>query len=978
MIKIPPLHIHSNYSFYNSTLKGEEIFEGAKKNNFPYISLTDSNFSKTTSFYKKCLEENFKPIIGLCFDCKGYAIALNYEGLKALYRISTKNFLREKDLFEIIREEKESPILFFVSSSNFLKELLKVFPRDKIWLEVNPFKKNLEILSYPFPYVYGMPVRCKIKNPKEEEKLSILYAIKNLNILGKVKGKIKDFQGLDYFLIEEKFLNSFEKIIENIKIEIPLKKPKLPLYPFLKNGEKRDFLLNILMKNFKEKYGRRGEGAKERLFYELKIVEEMGFIDYFLIVKDIVEEGKRRGFHFLGRGSAASSIICYLLEITPVDPIKENLYFERFLNPQRTTLPDIDLDFGSLKREEIIDYIYRVYGKEKVAMISTHSCYSLRGIFRDVAKTKGFTEEEILKITKYLPHYETIDLDGLKKNYPECKSIPYKNPAFQEIFKTLKDFLNFPKGWGIHCGGVVISPSPLTDFLALTPSSNGRIITQEDMYGVENLGLLKMDILGNRSLEVLPNVLSKIEKPLPNLEEICKDEKTKKIIREGKTIGCFYIESPAMRQLLLKLKVEDFPSLVIATSIIRPGVAESGMMQAYIRRHLKKEKPTYILPELEKILKETYGIMVYQEDVMKVANEIGGLSLEEADSFRKAMSGKSRSKEEMERALDLFIKKAYIKGQPREKIEELARQISSFAGYSFCKAHSASFSTLSFKMAYLKSHYPEIFLTSVLNCSGGFYPPVVYIQEAKNLGIKILSPFINLANFDYEGKDKKITIGFKAIKSLKEKTIKKILNLREEKKFTCFFDFYLRVKPDKEEAENLIKAGAFDLFGYERKKLLWFLNFPPIEKALPNFEKEFEEEILKEIPFVKDEKREKVLWEIKTLGYSYSFHPTEILRNSFKETIFSKDLNNYENREVKVLGTILITKRVWIKKQKKWMKFLSLSDERGFFEGVLFPKYYEKYSLFTKKVGPHLLEGKVKKEEDFFYLNISKITPLDF
>ncbi len=202
--------------------------------------------------------------------------------------------------------------------------------------------------------------------------------------------------------------------------------------------------------------------------------------------------------------------------------------------------------------------------------------------------------------------------------------------------------------------------------------------------------------------------------------------------------------------------------------------------------------------------------------------------------------------------------------------------------------------------------------------------------------------------------------------------------MREEKKFTCFFDFYLRVKPDKEEAENLIKAGAFDLFGYERKKLLWFLNFPPIEKALPNFEKEFEEEILKEIPFVKDEKREKVLWEIKTLGYSYSFHPTEILRNSFKETIFSKDLNNYENREVKVLGTILITKRVWIKKQKKWMKFLSLSDERGFFEGVLFPKYYEKYSLFTKKVGPHLLEGKVKKEEDFFYLNISKITPLDF
>ncbi|MEJ5167469.1 MAG: DNA polymerase III subunit alpha, partial [Thermoanaerobaculia bacterium] len=559
--------------------------------------------------------------------------------------------------------------------------------------------------------------------------------------------------------------------------------------------------------------------AKERLEYELEIIEKMGFIDYFLIVWDIVEEGKRKGYPSLGRGSAASSIVCYLLDITPVDPIKENLYFERFLNPFRTSPPDIDLDFGTSKRDEILDYIYKTY--KNVGMISTHICYSLRGAIRDIGKAKGFSEEEITKITKFLPHYENLKLDELIKKYPECKFLPYKDPKFKEIYNLALKFLNFPRGWGIHCGGVVISPSPLTDFLALTKSANGRIITQPDMYGVEDLGLLKMDILGNRSLDVLPSVLSKIEEPLPDLEEILKDNGTKEILKKGETIGCFYIESPAMRSLLQKLKVEDFPSMVIATSIIRPGVAESGMMQAYIRRYQGKEEPFYPVEEMEELLKETLGVMVYQEDVIKVANKIGGLTLAEADAFRKAMSGKSRSREEMEKALKLFIEKALQRGYKKEAVEEISKQILSFAGYAFCKAHSASFSTLSFKMAYLKKHYPEIFLSSVLNCGGGFYPPIVYIFEAKRLGINVFPPFINEAERDYKAEKGKIIVGFKAVKSLSEKTIERILNERKAKNFNSLFDFTSRVCPESQELENLIKAGCFDPLGYKRKELFY-------------------------------------------------------------------------------------------------------------------------------------------------------------
>lgn len=970
MKRIPPVHIHSYHSFYNSTLPLEEIFDFSKKEKLPFISLTDDNLSIVPKFYKICLEEKIKPIIGLCFSCKFYAIAKNYEGLKALYRISSKISFGI-DEFDALKDEKDLPLWFFVSDEEPLKKILKLFPEDEIWLEIDPLDKNYEILRYNLPFIYGKPVKIK---DKEENKLKILQAIKNLSTTGKID-KIKKFQKISNFYIEDEYFKKFYEKIEEIEIKIPLNEPKLPLYPFLKNEEKKPFLLKILKENFEKKY-KNDKKAREKLEYEIKTVEEMGFIDYFLIVWDIVENAKKKGFYTLGRGSAASSILCYLLDITPVDPIKENLYFERFLNPYRTSPPDIDLDFGTSRRDEILDYIYKTYKEENVGMISTHICYSLRGALRDVGKAKGYSEEEITKITKFLPHYENLKLKELIKKYPECKNLPFKDPKFNEIYDLSLSLLKFPRGFGIHCGGVVISPSPLTDFLSLTKSANGRIITQPDMYGVEDLGLLKMDILGNRSLDVLPSVLSKIEEPLPELEEILKDEGTKEMIKKGETIGCFYIESPAMRGLLQKLKVEDFQSMVIATSIIRPGVAESGMMQAYIRRYLGKEEPVYPVPEMEELLKETLGVMVYQEDVIRVANKIGGLTLQEADSFRKAMSGKSRSKEEMEKPLKLFIEKALKKGYPRSKVEEISRQISSFAGYAFCKAHSAAFSCLSFKMAYLKKNFPEIFLSSVLNCGGGFYPPIVYVSEAKRLGIEVLPPSINLAEEDYKAERGKIITGFKAVKNLSGKTIEKILKERNTRKFSSFLDFTSRVCPEKEEIENLIKAGAFDSLGYKRKETFYLLNFTIKGEVLPFLPEEMEKEFKSKMPEIIEKKEEKMFMEWETLGFPLSSHPVEFVRNGSK--IYSKDLKNYKNKKISIPGLILVSKKIWIEKQRGWMKFLSLEDEMGFFEAVIFPKNYQKYAIFTKKMGPHLFEGIVKEDSGTYILEIENIFPLKY
>jgi len=353
MKRIPPIHIHSYYSFYNSTLSLEEIFLLSKEKNLKFLFLTDSNLSSFPIFYKKCLEEKIKPIIGLCFDCKFYAIAKNYEGLKALNRISTKISLKN-ELFKTLKEESESPLWIFVSSKEYLDKILKIFKKEDVWLEVEPKDKNYEILKYNLPFVYGKAV--KLKNLKEGEILKVLYAIKNLTNTGKIE-KPFSFQALEFFQIEDDFKKLFYKKINEINIEIPLNNLNLPSYPFLKDEEKFPYLLEILNKKFKEKYKKDDLKARERLEYELKIVKEMGFLDYFLIVWDIVEKAKIDGIHTLGRGSAASSIISFLLDITPVDPIKEDLYFERFLNPFRKSPPDIDLDFGTSKRDEILNYI---------------------------------------------------------------------------------------------------------------------------------------------------------------------------------------------------------------------------------------------------------------------------------------------------------------------------------------------------------------------------------------------------------------------------------------------------------------------------------------------------------------------------------------------------------------------------------------------------------------------------------------------
>ncbi len=468
----------------------------------------------------------------------------------------------------------------------------------------------------------------------------------------------------------------------------------------------------------------------------------------------------------------------------------------------------------------------------------------------------------------------------------------------------------------------------------------------------------------------LPRKTSKVQFDIFDYEMLFNDEATKALLREGKTIGCFYIESPGMRSLLKKLSCDTFEMLTAASSVIRPGVAESGMMQEFIVRHKNPARRKYLIPEMEKYLGETYGVMIYQEDVIKIAHHVAGLTLEEADLLRRAMSGKMRSHKAMERIKNKFYASCKNKGLSQTITNKLWNQIESFAGYAFCKAHSASFALLSFQVAYLKAHHPAEFMASVLNNGGGYYSAAVYIQEAKRMGLTILLPSVNESEYEYRGQGNTIRMGFMAIKNLSGKSIDKIINERKiHGKYVSLADFLVRTKSGYEETALLIKCGAMDCFGKTRPALMrlldiYFRHRKILEEntltlfANASFKLEREVQTLKQYSI-----EEICSIEYETFGYMVSRHPLEFFKEVLarKDIVAARDMRKFHNKKIKMIGWLMTSKRIKTRKGEI-MKFLSLEDLTGTFEAVLFPQAYEKYAELTFSMGPYLLEGKIEEE----------------
>lgn len=714
---------------------------------------------------------------------------------------------------------------------------------------------------------------------------------------------------------------------------------------------------------------RYGPGHKEagiRVEKELKVIHELNFSGYFLITWDIVRYSNSMGFLHIGRGSGANSIIAYCLGITDICPLELDLYFERFLNLNRKSPPDFDIDWSWKERDTILEYIFRRYGADHVAFCGTNVEFKYKSIFREVGKVFGLPKEE---------------LDALSGNAMDRHD---KNEVVRMVHYYGMLMEKYPNQRSMHSCGILISEDPITDFTALEIRPKGFPIVQFDMHVAEEVGFDKFDILSQRGIGHIDESVQLIRKNRGievNIRDtrISKNEATcNEFLGRGKTIGCFYIESPAMRGLLRRLKCNDYKTLVAASSIIRPGVAQSGMMKEYIFRHNHPDKFEYFHPVFEQQLGETYGIMVYQEDVIKIALHYGGVAAGDGDILRRAMSGKGRSLAALQKVKDNFFTSCAAKGHPLELSTEIYRQIESFAGYSFCKAHSASYAVESYQSLYLKVHYPIEFMVAVINNQGGFYRTEVYVHEARMSGALIHNPCINKSEVETTLYGREVYLGFMHLEGLQKDIARRIVSERTENgDYRSLEDFINRVPIGIEGLQLLIYIGALRCTGKTKNELLVtarriMMNFKPENRhpqLLPEPVRDYKLPELKRSPF------EDAFDEIELLGFPVSVTPFNLLKTSYRGDVMARDLVKHHKKQVKMLAYLVSRKHVPTKMGA--MYFGTWIDANGeFFDTAHFTGSLKEYPF--KGGGCYLLLGTVEVDYHFPTITISKMEKMPF
>jgi len=710
------------------------------------------------------------------------------------------------------------------------------------------------------------------------------------------------------------------------------------------------------------RYGKGHDEANRRIRHELGIIDKMGFSAYFLIAWDIIRYSMSRGFYHVGRGSGANSIVAYCLRITDVDPIELDLYFERFINPKRTSPPDFDIDYSWKERDEVLDYIFKRHGHEHTALLGAMSTFRDKSIYRELGKVHGLPKGEI---DAFLKHPE----EAIHNNHIIRK--------INELGELMADFPNIRS---IHAGGVLISEEPITCYTALDLPPKGFPTTQFDMYVAEDIGFEKLDILSQRGIGHIYEAAELVKKnrgisvDVHQVKAFKEDEKVREQLRGASTIGCFYVESPAMRGLLKKLHCDNYRTLVAASSIIRPGVARSGMMKEYIFRFHHPDKFKYLHPVMEEQLKETYGVMVYQEDVLKICHHFAGLDLADADVVRRAMSGKFRSKKELQRIIDKFFDNCTKSGYPEAVTKEVWRQIESFAGYSFSKAHSASYAVESYQSLYLKAHYPLEFITGVINNFGGFYSSWVYFNEAKISGANLHVPCVNRSEYKTCIRGKDIFLGFIHVANL-EAEVGKMIYEKNERPYTSLEDFIERVPVTLDQLIILIRVGAFRFTGKPKASLLWEAhmllgkNRPIVDQAL------FRTQVQKfTMPLLEQNFLADVYDEIELLGFPITHTYFELLETKFRGDILAHEMTSHVGKTIRMLGLLVTIKYVHTVK-REWMHFGTFIDVNGhFFDTVHFPKAVTRYPF--RGDGVYLVKGKIVEEFGFPSMNVEKMAKL--
>jgi len=809
-------------------------------------------------------------------------------------------------------------------------------------------------------------------------------------------------------------LQNTSRIAARCEFEFPSKKYFLPNFTPPEGKTLSGYFEEIAWEGFRRRMEKRasraanGEHAhteaeyEDRLKREIKLIRQMGFEGYFLIVWDLLKAAREKGIPVgPGRGSAAGSLLAYALDITEIDPLEYDLLFERFLNPERISLPDIDMDFCGRRRGEMIEYLTRKYGQENVCQIITFGTMAARGAIRDVGRVLEVPLPEVDRVAKMIPFGPDSTIAEALKNVPELRELRDRNSKIAQLLAIAQRIEGQVRHPSIHAAGIVITPKPLVEFMPLYQSAKGEITTQYAMGDVEALGLLKMDLLGLRNLTVIDDTLRIIRKDKGEEIDVnglpLDDARTFELFQAGNTDGVFQFESPGMKDLLCRFRPEQFRDLIALNALYRPGPLKSGMTDEFIHRKNHPDRVTYELAELNPILKETRGIIVYQEQVMRIATDLAGFTLAGADLLRKAMGKKD--KETMKAQKQKFLQGAKKKGISQPKADKLFEQIKEFAEYGFNKSHSAAYALLAYQTAYLKSHYPEHYLAALLTSEAerGATPQVVkYIGECHDMGIKVLPPDINKSDFPFTVEEGDIRFGLAAVKNVGQAAVEEILGIRRKggpfaSPFDLFLDHDTKVL-NRKAIESLIKAGAFDSLGWKRSQCYHMLDRMiefghDVQKAKVARQNLLFGGSAVETPPVPQEVQEMREWdeshvlsyEMDALGFYVTGHPLaqykDRLRKLVSHNLGELDDDRDFDKEIRVAGIVTTIKQLRTKKDERMATFV-LEDMAGRIEVVAFPDAFGKHGAYIREGQLLLVKGRYQGEGENRRISLSQATPL--
>jgi DNA-directed DNA polymerase III PolC len=994
------LTTHSAFSLQEGLMPPTDLVQAAQAYGMPALGITDHHLlTGTVEFVKACQDAGIQPVIGLEIDLEQgplQLLATSAEGWSNLCRLSSALTLRDVpdalcSLETLFRYSKD--LIALCEDPQGLQDGFE----GRLYIPLRNVSSagslSARARELGLPTVVAHPVYYQTSEQERLQKtLTAIRLNQTITTIPQTALAPADAWFMPSQIIEERFkefpdaLQATMEIAGRCRFDLPLGKSQMPILPLPEGVTAAQHLRDKAIVGAKELYGEITPQIQERLDHELEVISRMGFEPIFLIVEDILNFARETGVPYSSRGSAASSLVAHCLSITSPDPLRLNLYFERFLNPARVTPPDIDTDLCSRRRDSVIKHVFDTYGTDKVAMVGTINRYRPRSALADVAKAYGLEPAKVRELANQLPHAwwarfeDPEDGEDTPSPFAELR-VAY--PSHQSILDDAEAILKLPRHLSMHPGGVIVAPGALTELVPVMNSGGkGVVITQLDLDSVEALGLVKIDLLGIRGLTVVGDVAEFVQQsqpeqyatPLSVLDSTPSvDEATSTRIEKGETIGCFQIESPGMRTTLREIHARTEDDIMAALALYRPGPLTGGLKDAFVRRFKGEEPVRHLHPALAPLLDETFGVILYQEQVLRIANELAGFSLAEADLLRRAMShfDPGKKMQELERK---FVTEVQARsGIPIETGERIWEMMAAFAGYGFPKAHAASYARIGWRSAWCKQYFPAEFMAAVLANWGGYYSQRVYLSEARRLGLKVRPPHVNYSRHQFsvqrmmDTENRALFMGLGQVKELTQRTIGRIIH---HAPFISLDDFLSLVDPRMQEAEHLAKIGALDGFG----------KIPAILKRLQTGGWQRDQMSLFTWSDTSEEDwtlQQKVDAQLDILGASLEAHPLELVLEKITGAISTIDAVERIGRRVTVAGVRQTSRRSRTAKGDP-MLYLTIEDLQGTLDVILFPDAYRIAKSFLDANPPLLIIGvmEMDRERGEPYLRAEKVTPV--